>query len=198
MALMKTVMMSGAGGRSEKAKFGKQKIVKVEIRGQRSEVSGQGSSVCSLQSVVCGLRSIRGFTLLELLIVIGLMVVLAGLMIPAFHKVQVEGKNRRSETESAIIASAIQAYKLRAGHFPAPTDDLTGGSDVAYGRGESEDNRWVMNELRDADPPVLDEGKFRWDSNGNVLNPWDQQYRIVLDLDYDGRVDGGNRVILVH
>ncbi len=135
----------------------------------------------------------RGFTLLELLIVIALMIVLAGLLIPAFHKVQNEARKRRAETEVAIIKSAIQAYKLREGKFPAPPTDLSQGqADIAYGDGEDYSNSRVMNVLRQADPPVLAEGKFRWDAGGNVINPWDRQYRIVLDLDYDGKIAGEN------
>ena len=146
-----------------------------------------GSAVCRPQSSV----SSRGFTLLELLIVIALMMVLAGLLIPAFYKVLNEGKKRRSQTEASIIGTAIQAYKLRERKFPAPTGDLGGGADVVYdGQGGNSDNRRVMEPMINADPPVLDQGKLRWDAAGNAINAWDRQYRITLDLDYDGRVGG--------
>ncbi len=150
------------------------------------------SSVFRLPSSVSRRLQAAGFTLLELLIVIALMMVLAGLLIPAFHKVVNEGKKRRSQTEASIIESAIQAYKLRVRKFPAPESDLKQGlADVTYdGQGGNSDNRRVMQLLTNAFPPVIDAGKLRWDPSKNVINPWDGQYKITLDLNYDGRIGG--------
>jgi len=164
--------------------------MKTRIRASRSAVCSLRSPVCSLQPAVCGLRSIRGFTLLELLVVIALMLVLAGLLIPAFYKVQNEARKRRATTEAAVIATAIQAYRARERMFPAPTGDLDGNADVTYdGQGGNPDNRRVMEKLTNAVPPVIDAEKLRWDGAGNVLNPWGGQYKIQLDLDYDGWLD---------
>ena len=134
-------------------------------------------------------RQTAAFTLLELLIVIALIMVLAGLMIPAFYKIQDKAKAKRAQIEARVIGSAIQTYKLQAKKLPAPSTDLAGGSDLSYGAG-SRDNRQVMNLLRDARPPVLDANKLRWDSDGNVINPYGNQYTITLDLNYDGDAGG--------
>jgi len=160
----------------------------------KTRIRASRSSVFSLRSAVCSLRSPRGFTLLELLIVIALMVVLAGLLIPAFYKVQNEARTRRARVEAAVIGTAIQGYKMRERKFPAPPGDLRGGADVTYdGQGDNPDNRRVMDVLVNAVPPVIDPGKLRLDGNGNAINPWGGQYKIQLDLDYDGKIGGESR-----
>jgi len=155
------------------------------------------SKVYSPKSIVCRPRPRRraaaaGFTLLELLIVIALMIVLAGLMIPAFYKVQNEGRKKQAQIEGKVIESAIQAYRLQMRKLPAPDGDLRQGArDFTYGDAQSDDsqNATVLRLLRDSDPPVLDEGKLRWDGD-NVINPWGRQYQITLDLNYDGKIGG--------
>ncbi len=156
-----------------------------------SKVFPQKSAVCSLQSAVCPprRRQAAGFTLLELLIVIALIMVLAGLLIPAFFKAPNVAREKQHKIEATIIGTAIQAYKLQAKKLPAPPADLGGGSDRTYGTG-NRDNRQVMDLLRDARPPVLDTNKLRWDRDGNVINPYGNQYKITLDLNYDGEVGG--------
>ncbi len=133
------------------------------------------------------LTSVRGFTLLELLIVIGLIVALMGLLIPAFSKVKNGAKDKKRSVELRIIGAAIQAYKLQEKQFPV--DDPTGvDDDVVYGVQEGQGNSVVMVKLREAVPSVLDVNKLRWDGGGNVTDPYDKQYEITLDLNYDGKI----------
>jgi len=168
---------------------------------QKSSVAPKKSAVCGLppsprlrrtcRSAVCNPRGRQAaaFTLLELLIVIALIMVLAGLLIPAFYKIKNAAKAKRAQIEARVIGSAIRAYKLQEHKFPAPTSDLGGGADQTYGVG-GRDNSEVMAKLRSAAPPVLDVDKLRWDDDDNVLNPDDDQYKITLDLNYDGKVGG--------
>lgn len=144
----------------------------------------------SLKSKVCGLRSDqRGFTLLELLIVISVIAVLVGLLLPAFGRVREGAREKRADVEARVIEQAIGAYRLRTGRYPAPVRDLRGGSSRTFGTDDNP-NSEVMLLLRGADPPLLDASKFRWDDNGNVLNPWGGQYRIELDLSYRSHGQG--------
>ncbi len=144
-----------------------------------------------------GGRTASGFTLLELLIVISLMVLLSGLLIPAFYKVQNESRKRQAATEAAVIAGAIQAYRLQERKFPAPSNPnhIQGGQDRTYGDAAvgsllpDGGNERVLTLLRGANPPVLDENKLRLEDN-HAINPWGRQYRIKLDLNYDGMIDG--------
>lgn len=156
----------------------------------KSKVFPKKSSVFSLQSLVSRRRSTTaGFTLLELLIVIALIMVLAGLMIPAFFKIQNKAKEKKRSIEVSIIESAIQAYKLQEKKFPV--DDPKGvANDVVYGGNKP--NSEVMDKLKETNPPVLDVNKLRW-KDGNVVDPDGNQYKITIDLNYDGQVSGSPR-----
>lgn len=147
------------------------------------------SSVFSLQSSVCKRRQ-AAFTLLELLIVIALIMVLAGLMIPAFYKVKNAAKEKKRNIETRIIAAAIQAYKLQEKKLPVTDPDGQNDDETFGGEGNSP-NSQVMTVLRDeaVQPPVLDPNKLRWDGN-NVVDPDGNQYKITLDLNYNGKVHG--------
>lgn len=156
----------------------------------RARIIPQGLSVVRRPSSVSPHRrqAESGFTLLELLIVVALIIVLAGLMIPAFFKVKNAANERKAQIEVRVIGSAIQAYKLQKREFPAPSGDLGGGKDLTYGEGDR-DNGEVMALLRDAIPPVLDKNKLQWEGD-NVIDPYGDQYKITLDLDYNGSAGG--------
>lgn len=135
-------------------------------------------------------RPRAGFTLLELLIVIALIMLLAGLMIPAFYKVKSGANEKKKSVETRVIGAAIQAYKLQERKLPAPDAHLGGGADRSYGEGGSDgNNSQVMRLLRETNPPVLDPNKLRWEGE-NVINPDGDQYKITLDLNYDGEAGG--------
>lgn len=133
------------------------------------------SDVYSLNSKVRHLPyGRRAFTLLELLIVVTIIGVLMALLIPAFSKVRNAALEKQAAIEKTIIGSAIAAYRLQnRGALPA--------AEGVYGDGEPDgNNSQVMTELLATAPPVLDENKLRFDNQGNVLNPWGNQYKIRL------------------
>ena len=59
-----------------------------------------------------------GFTLMELLISISLIIILLGVMIPAIKKIQEAGKTTMAESEAAALQSAIKSYHTRYGMYP--------------------------------------------------------------------------------
>src|SRR4029453_5073335 len=58
------------------------------------------------------------FTLIELLIVIAIIVVLAGLVLSTVGYVQKKGVRARAETEIAAISAACESYKADNGIYP--------------------------------------------------------------------------------
>ena len=166
----------------------------------------------------------NGFTLLELLIVVGLMGILMALLLPALIKVKDTGSEKRIEVNAKAILVGVNIYKQRYHKWPADTDDLENGVDVYYGSRsdphelyESEGNavqgnnkiKWannnsvIFNRLvrppdgSGSDAPCIDLSDFIVDGNGNVLmrpGEDEEQYRITFDLDGNYTPSGGTAV----
>lgn len=62
----------------------------------------------------------RGFTLVELLIVIGIIVLLISVMIPVVSKVRGTAQNAQAQTFITQIARAVESYELDHKSFPGP------------------------------------------------------------------------------
>ena len=60
----------------------------------------------------------RGFTLIELLVVIAIIGILAALLLPAGKAMLEKSAKNRARTELVKLASAIEAYKVKTGHYP--------------------------------------------------------------------------------
>ena len=76
------------------------------------------------------LRSTRvgGFTIIELLIVMAIIIVLAGLIIGTSGYVQKKGARSRAEAEIAAFSAALESYKADNGVYPS--DTATNGLDA--------------------------------------------------------------------
>jgi type II secretory pathway pseudopilin PulG len=68
------------------------------------------------------LRYTKAFTLLELLIVISIIIILAGLTIATMGYVQDKGKRSRAEAEIAAMSAALESYKADNGVYPRTTE----------------------------------------------------------------------------
>jgi type II secretory pathway pseudopilin PulG len=76
-------------------------------------------------------RAGGAFTLIEVLVVIAIIIVLAGLVLSTVGYVQKKGARSRAETEIAAITAALESYKADNGVYPrnSDTDDLDPNSD---------------------------------------------------------------------
>jgi len=86
-----------------------------EDRNQRSEVRGQRSGWSSTSSIRNGARA---FSLIELLVVIGVIVLLAGLTLPVMQGVSAAQAKHRARVELGAIETAIMNYKTKLGYYP--------------------------------------------------------------------------------
>src|SRR5438309_11253393 len=65
----------------------------------------------------------NGFTLIELLIVISIIVILAGLLFPAFRGVQDQAKRTQAKNDLTQIVTAANAFYTEYGKYPLATTD---------------------------------------------------------------------------
>src|SRR5262245_20598303 len=66
-----------------------------------------------------GERRYTGFTLIELVVVFGLILVLSGLVLSTVGYVRKKGAHARAETEIAAMAAALESYKADNAVYPS-------------------------------------------------------------------------------
>ncbi|NCP65646.1 MAG: type II secretion system major pseudopilin GspG [Paraglaciecola sp.] len=100
----------------------------------------------------------NGFTMIELLVVLVILGLLAGLVGPQFFGKVDSSKVRTAETQVKMLKMALQTYRLDIGSYPAALNDLRTAPASAKGR-------W--------DGPYLDETL--------PLDPWNHDYQYRVD-----------------
>ena len=77
----------------------------------------------------------RGFTLIELMVVIAIIVLLAGIMIPNYIKQMDKAKMAKTRADIEILIKAVNLYRIDSGEFPSSLTDLTSGTHPYLARG---------------------------------------------------------------
>ena len=72
----------------------------------------------------------KGFTLIELVIVIAILGILAGIAIPRFLDATATARGAKIVADLRTIDSAIVIYNAKTGAYPADTDALTTAADA--------------------------------------------------------------------
>jgi prepilin-type N-terminal cleavage/methylation domain-containing protein len=144
----------------------------------------------------------RGFTLLELLVVITIIIILMGMLFPAFRGIQDQAKRTQAKNDLNQIVTAISAFYTEYGRYPLPTGVI---ADTSY----ATNNNTVFDILRydtnhaDVDtvkamnprqivfiePPVAkDQAAPKLGLNtttGVWYDPWGYAYNVTIDANYN-------------
>jgi prepilin-type N-terminal cleavage/methylation domain-containing protein len=131
----------------------------------------------------------HAFTIIEVLIVISIIVVLAGLILATSGYVQTKGKRSRAEAEIAAISAALENYKADNGIYPQHSaasggdhalyqalagdgDDALGGTNASTGVASSSGKIYMplKPSMAQPNPP---------DSNTRVVDPWTFGYNYL-------------------
>jgi prepilin-type N-terminal cleavage/methylation domain-containing protein len=140
----------------------------------------------------------RAFTLLELMVVIAIVVVLAGLLFPAVQSVLERAKKVQAKNDLTQIVTAVNAYYTEYGKYPIVTDDTppSNTSDLLYtlravASGANASNATNPRQVAFLNlPDAKDSAKPRSGvgGDGQYYDPWGQTYKVAIDGTYDNQI----------
>ena len=70
-------------------------------------------------------RNQRGFTIVELLVVVAVIAILSAISFTIYHSVQSRSRVAKAQADTRTMASAIGAFQAHMGQMPAVLGDLT-------------------------------------------------------------------------
>jgi prepilin-type N-terminal cleavage/methylation domain-containing protein len=143
----------------------------------------------TLRHLVSGLRLRRrlaAFTLVELLVVMAIIAILAGLGLAAMQGAMNSSKRAQARNDVNQLASAVKSYTLEYGRLPES------GKVVAALTGENP-KKIVFFEAK----PAKGEPPRNGLSGTEMMDPWGKPYTFQLDEDYDNKVNGILTTVIV-
>jgi len=171
---------------------------KMEIVNESRSILGSGKSTHSRSASAPNSLAENGFTLIELLVVITIIVILMGLLFPAFRGVQDQAKKTQAKNDLTQIVTAVNAFYTEYGKYPLATSDTVFSGAT---------NANLFNELRGlsnatqnprqiafiSPPDVKDAANPRSGIGtttglGQFFDPWGTAYFVEVDGDYDNKI----------
>src|SRR5437879_2493509 len=152
----------------------------------------------------------HAFTLIELLVVIAIIIILAGLLFPAFQGVQQQARRTQAKNDLTQIVAAVNAYYTEYGKYPLVAADTIYGpagasasnADLFYtlravaaaGSANANDVANPRKIVFISPPYVKDPANPRSGIGtaaatiGQYFDPWGTQYAIAIDGGYDNAI----------
>lgn len=152
-----------------------------------------------------GRRGRGAFTLIELLVVIAIIAIVAGLLFPGMTAAMKAARKATAKTEIASIKTAIQSFYSEYGVLPVPA--ASQGTDYsANTEALSKQMIRVLTANETAGATLLNPRKIVFlemrgsaatsQTDGTFFDPWQQQYLMMVDSDYDGKITRNGKTIL--
>ena len=143
-----------------------------------------------------------GFTLVELLVVISIVGLLAGLMSVAIPRAMEAGKKAKVKGELTAIVAAVKAYKQEYGQWPVAKSQMDSVADEYnswYGPPTTESESKDLMRILSGDMTVQKDGQtmnpkgVRFlegaKTDGTFQDPWGNQYCVKMDTNESGGLE---------
>ena len=140
-------------------------------------------------------RHRRGFTLIEMLIVVGIIAILASIALPVFNIVMRKAYESQARAMMTGLSAAISGYQAEYNHYPNPNNTTNGNQPmdtfqdsglVVCLMGTNKDTSSTNPNPRAVqyyNAPIAKSGHNGYDSTtGNLYDPWGQPMTVLMDL----------------
>jgi len=137
--------------------------------------------------------SVKSFTLVEILVVISIVGLLAGLALPAIQGAQNAARKGKAKAEMQSIITAVKAYQNEYGRLPNPS--AVGGAGDGYFSASASPRLFLMlsgatNDSSGENPRQIAFLELPASStNGSFPDPWKRNYLLKIDTDGDNVVE---------
>ena len=143
------------------------------------------------------------FTLVELLVVIGIIAILSAILLPVLGNAAKKADMSKARSEISTLVNAIKQYESVYGVLPVPD----GAGELLT---ETEYEQLIYILQAETDTTKITAANLAKNSRrqkfldivgnnpGEYLDPWDNDYIVVLDDDYDGKISAARVPSGVH
>ncbi len=146
----------------------------------------------------------RGFTLVELLVVITIIALLAGLLLPVIIGAIGKAEKAKAQAEVNALATAIEQYQIEYSKYPGQSTGSSGdhqygaseyrnlvdtlrGTNISWGGGYANPRGHVF--LSVDEKSIVASNASGTASVGMWSDPWGNRYEAIADWNFDNKID---------